>query len=116
MYKLWVVTFTAKEDTRGPKQNFSSRRYRDDEVPMAKANGELVRGENGKPLWQVCKKRARNQPAQKDIPFKLWERYPEWAVYWPWVQPQHKALAQKILDGNLDAVQQSKLSIPRSRA
>ncbi|KAH7348376.1 hypothetical protein BKA65DRAFT_259573 [Rhexocercosporidium sp. MPI-PUGE-AT-0058] len=107
MYMLWTTHFP--NDYRVPGQAFSSRFYRDNVSAMVDDNDNLIRNSDGKPKIIVINIRRRKEPQFKDFPFKLWEKNPEWALYWDWVMPEHKAMAQKILDGrDLDASQQRK--------
>ncbi|KAG4435169.1 hypothetical protein IFR05_009338 [Cadophora sp. M221] len=104
MYNLWILHFP--NDHRVPGQAFSSRLYRDNISAMIGEDGNLIRDSDGKPIIIVINIRKRQQSKFKHFPFKFWEKNPEWALYWDWVMPEHKAMAQKILDGrDLDASQ-----------
>lgn len=106
LYALWLIRFP--NDLRHQGQSFSSRTYRDNVIPVTDDNGDLVFDKTGKPLLNKCGVRERNLPKHKDFPFKLVDKHPEWALYWDWVSPEHKEMAQKILDGNLDEAQKRK--------
>lgn len=109
MHPLWARQFPHPDDARGDGQSFCSRSYRSHKVPKIDENGEPIIDEDGKPTWKPCKVRERKTNVHDDVPFKLVERHPEWALYWPWVSQEHKAIAQKILDGkDLDPAQMSK--------
>ncbi|PBP15941.1 hypothetical protein BUE80_DR013290 [Diplocarpon rosae] len=109
MFRLWGRQFPHPSDARGDGQNFSSRLYRDHKVPAMDAHGEPTWDARGKPRYIECKVRQRTDPAQMDIPFKLVEKHPEWALYWSWVRPADKAIARRILAGqDLDFAQTSK--------
>ncbi|CAL3968590.1 unnamed protein product [Diplocarpon coronariae] len=109
MFRLWGRQFPHPSDARGDGQNFSSRLYRDHKVPAMDARGDPTFDAAGKPRYIECKVRQRTDPAQMDIPFKLVEKHPEWALYWSWVSPADKAIARQILDGkDLDFAQTKK--------
>ncbi|EKD21294.1 hypothetical protein MBM_00407 [Drepanopeziza brunnea f. sp. 'multigermtubi' MB_m1] len=109
MYAMWLRQFPQLEDRRGDGQQFSSRLYRDHRVPVMDDEGCPVYDAEGKPEYIYCKIRDKKDAEHKDIPFKLVEKHPEWAIYWDWVSPAHKAMAQKILDGkDLDFAQTKK--------
>ncbi|PVH80077.1 hypothetical protein DL98DRAFT_572176 [Cadophora sp. DSE1049] len=97
MYRAWNIQFPG--DYREPKQAFSSRLYRENIYATLDDNGELARDRDGKPEIIPIGKRQRHNPKYRDFPFKLWEHSPEWALYWDWVLPEHKVMAQRILDG-----------------
>ncbi|KAH6712544.1 hypothetical protein BKA61DRAFT_610498 [Leptodontidium sp. MPI-SDFR-AT-0119] len=104
MYNLWAIHFP--NDPRVPGQAFCSRLYRDNISAMVDDDDNLIRDSDGKPIIIVINIRKRQQSKFKHFPFKFWEKNPEWALYWDWVMPEHKAMAQKILDGrDLDASQ-----------
>ncbi|CZT03451.1 uncharacterized protein RAG0_10196 [Rhynchosporium agropyri] len=114
MHDLWIVQFPDNyRDLRKGNQAFSSRIYRDNNFAVIDDFDNLIRGKDGKPKMIPVNMRLRKVPEYKDYPFTLWEKYPEWALYWNWVSTEHKKLAQTIVDGkNLDA---SQLRKERSR-
>lgn len=109
MYNGWDIQFPG--DYRDHKQAFSSRLYCENIYPMLDNNDELVRGCDGKPIITTIGVRKREDPEFADFPFKLWDKNPKWALYWDWVLPEHKAMAQKILERrDLDESQLRKTS------
>ncbi|KAH7317350.1 hypothetical protein BKA65DRAFT_515791 [Rhexocercosporidium sp. MPI-PUGE-AT-0058] len=109
LYNQWSIQFP--EDHREPKQAFSSRLYRENCYPMLDENGGLVRDCDGEPIITRIGVRKRKDLEFRDLPYKLWEKHPEWALYWDWVLPEHKVMAQKILEGrDLDVSQLRKES------
>ncbi|KAL5331625.1 hypothetical protein ACEPPN_001160 [Leptodophora sp. 'Broadleaf-Isolate-01'] len=111
VYNGWDIQFPG--DYRDHKQAFSSRLYCENIYPMLDNNDELVRGCDGKPIITTIGVRKREDPEFADFPFKLWDKNPKWALYWDWVLPEHKAMAQKILERrDLD---ESQLRKERSR-
>jgi len=97
MYAAWDVQFPGER--REPGQAFCSRLYREAIYPRLDDDGELLRGRDGKLQIVPVGKRQRHNPQFRDFPFKLWEHSPEWALYWDWVLPEHKAMARKVLEG-----------------
>ncbi|KAK0099536.1 hypothetical protein ONS96_008370 [Cadophora gregata f. sp. sojae] len=97
MYRVWRIQFP--DELRDPGQAFSSRLYRESLFPVLDANGEIMRERDGKPRFKPIRKRLRQFAEFKDYPYKFWEHSPEWALYWDWVSPEHKAMAQRLLDG-----------------
>lgn len=113
MYRAWRIQFPG--ETRVPGQAFSSRLYRENFYPILDANGNFVRGRDGKLKIKAVGKRRRNEEGNRDYPFKFWDHSPEWALYWDWVLPEHKAMAQKILEGrDLDEAQLRKEKVRRA--
>ncbi|KAG4441222.1 hypothetical protein IFR05_003270 [Cadophora sp. M221] len=111
LYDEWDIKFPG--DYRAHNQAFSSRLYRENIYPTLDGNGELARDRDGKPIITAIGIRKRHYPEFRDFPFELWAKNPEWALYWDWVLPEHKAMAQKILEGrDLD---ESQLRKERSR-
>ena len=109
MYAAWDVQFPGER--REPGQAFCSRLYREAIYPRLDDDGELLRGRDGKLQIVPVGKRQRHNPQFRDFPFKLWEHSPEWALYWDWVLPEHKAMARKVLEGRgLDDAQLRKSS------
>ncbi|KAL2064408.1 hypothetical protein VTL71DRAFT_4902 [Oculimacula yallundae] len=114
MKVLWAVRFPYDPRDFGDNdQCFSSRLYRDNISALLDEFDRLVLNSEGKPKIIKINVRDRQDVKYEDFPFKLWEKNPEWALYWDWVMPEHKAKAQRLLDGtNLDA---SQLRKERSR-
>ena len=109
MYAAWDIQFPGER--REPGQAFCSRLYREAIYPRLDDDGELLRGRDGKLQIVPVGKRQRHNPQFRDFPFKLWEHSPEWALYWDWVLPEHKAMARKVLEGRgLDDAQLRKSS------
>ena len=104
MYCKWDIQFPGER--REPGQAFCSRLYREAIYPRIDGDGELLRDRDGKLQIVPVGKRQRHNPEYRDFPFKLWEHSPEWALYWDWVLPEHKAMAHKVLEGrDLDEAQ-----------
>lgn len=76
----------------------TSRSYRDN-FTYASVNGKPLQNYNGVPIRVQAKVRRRRVADEKHIPFKLVEKHPSWAVKYSWVKPEHKLIAQAILDG-----------------
>jgi hypothetical protein len=84
-------------DRRDTDQCFSSRYYRDNEVPVHQ--NWVIQREGGKPVMRACNVRKRNKPdgVLDDIPFKLVEKHPERALTYKWVSAKDKERADNII-------------------
>lgn len=85
-------------ETRDSDQCFSSRYYRDNQVPDHD-NWEPIMGSDGRPRFMAAKVRQRTTPEGRslDIPYKLIEKHPERAITYPWVGQDHKKAAREII-------------------
>ncbi|CAG8960368.1 hypothetical protein HYFRA_00012443 [Hymenoscyphus fraxineus] len=85
-------------ETRDSDQCFSSRYYRDNQVPEHN-NWEPILGSDGRPRLMPAKVRQRQTPEGRalDIPYKLVEKHPERALTYSWVGRAHKEAARDIL-------------------
>lgn len=83
---------------RDSEAALTSRSYRDN-FTYASVNGKPLLNYNGVPIRVQAKVRRRRVADEKHIPFKLVEKHPSWAVNYSWVKPEHKLIAQAILDG-----------------
>lgn len=85
-------------ETRDSDQCFSSRYYRDNQVPDHD-NWEPILGSDGRPRLMAAKVRQRQTPEGRalDIPYKLVEKHPERAITYSWVGRDHKETAREIL-------------------
>ncbi|KAI6247172.1 hypothetical protein HI914_05022 [Erysiphe necator] len=77
----------------------TSRSYRDNFI-YASMNNRPLLNSNGMPIRVQAKVRQRLVAQEKHIPFKLVEKHPSWAIKYDWVRPEHRVIAQAILDGS----------------
>ena len=80
-------------------------------VEVDKDGNPIIRP-NGKAVMFAAKVRKRTTPQGKamDVPFKLVDSHPEAALKYPWVSDEHKAIARKILSGEIPESRMSESS------
>jgi hypothetical protein len=101
MLVLWHIQFP--DDPRESDQCLSSRYYRNNKAPEVDQSGNPIVGPNGKAVMFSAKVRSRTTPQGKamDVPFKFVEKHPEAALTYAWVSEEDKAIARKIISGEI---------------
>lgn len=98
----------------------TSRYYRSNLLPKLNNNGTPMLDQNGKFIMFPAKVRERAKDEGKDTPFLFVDLYPEWALVYNWVIPEHKDKAMRvlqILDGAIeDHEGKSQSKLPPLRA
>lgn len=98
----------------------TSRYYRSNLLPKLNNNGKPMLEQNGKFVMCPAKVRERATDEGKDTPFLFVDLYPEWALEYDWVIPEHKDKAMRvlqILDGAIeDREGKSQSKLPPLRA
>jgi hypothetical protein len=98
IFQHWNYWYSLPGEKRESLDCLNSRYYRDNIIPALTSDGELVYGKSGKVVWVDHKVRDRSTVEGKDIPFTLVEKHPVWCLVYPWVSPEHKLAAQKVID------------------
>lgn len=82
---------------RDSDQCLSSRYYRSNYHVVLDENDKAVLDENRKPQKVFCKVRERKLAEMQHLPCNLYDKHPERAITYSWVNEEHKAIARQIL-------------------